>query len=57
MKFLRKVVTLMKFVHCVKMKNSDQRNNWYVAFGIIASVEISRWHPSGMNKDKEFFLL
>ena len=30
------------------------RKNWYVAFGIIPSVEISRSHPSDKNKDQEF---
>ena len=56
MKFFREVITLTKFVHCVEMKNFDQKNNWYVAFGVIPSVEISRSHPSDKNKDQELGL-
>ena len=35
------------------MKNFEWKN-WYVAFGIIPSVEISRRHLSDKNKDQEF---
>lgn len=53
MKFFREVITLTKFLHCVEMKNFDKRNNWYVVFGIIPSVETSRSHPSDKSKDQE----